>query len=166
MEVEAARRAKVLRVGVLGAGPKHQRSDLIANQARAFSGFGVPHAQIALLCGISSEVLVKYYRDALDEGEAQAHAAVARSLYQQAVSGNSFKATAFYLRCKVGWSERERLVPPGLPPDAGLMSVEQREAVLATLRARLRHEERAKLIEGEVSAAAVVVGRVVDVVAD
>ena len=56
---------------------------------------------------ISADTLTKYYRKELDDGRIDANAAIARSLFDTARSGN-LTAQMFWLKTRAGWKETDR----------------------------------------------------------
>jgi hypothetical protein len=73
----------------------------------AHAMYGVPHAQIALLLGISEDSLRKYLGHELALGKARATTAVLGALYRTA-SGKGRQALAaqiFWAKAQAGWRE-------------------------------------------------------------
>jgi hypothetical protein len=61
------------------------------------------------LLGISDTTLRKWYKADLDTGRAAAHAAVASTLYDKAISGDN-ACLIFYARTQLKWAEAPREV--------------------------------------------------------
>ena len=74
--------------------------------ARAMAGFGLPHADIAVLLDISVATLLQYFQDDLDRGVAEGNAKVAQSLFHMATVEKSVAAAIFWLKARAGWSEK------------------------------------------------------------
>jgi hypothetical protein len=66
----------------------------------------VPHEDIALRLKISSDTLVKYYQEELDEGRIDANSAIAGTLFNQAKKGNT-AAAIFWLKTRARWKETQ-----------------------------------------------------------
>jgi hypothetical protein len=80
----------------------------------AMAGFGIPHDDIAKIIShprskhpIDPTTLRKYFRRELDTGHVKANAKVAKSLYEQATSGN-VTAAIWWTKCRMGWKETVR----------------------------------------------------------
>ena len=73
------------------------------------SGLGLPHESIGHLIGISDTTLRKWYKADLDSGRASAHAQVASTLYDKAISGDN-ACLIFYARTQLKWAEAPREV--------------------------------------------------------
>lgn len=84
--------------------PRHQPSDQQRAEAKAYAAVGVPHHDIALLLGITTKTLLKYYRHELDVGKAKANAQIGRCLFQQAIQGNT-AAAIYWTKTQMGWRE-------------------------------------------------------------
>ena len=67
---------------------------------------GVPRHDIAALIGIDTKTMLKYYQKELTFGKARANAAVGKTLYKMAVSGEDIAATIFWAKSQMGMSER------------------------------------------------------------
>lgn len=66
---------------------------------------GVPRDQIAMVIGVSEPTLRKYCAGLMDRAAVTATANVAKSLYNQAMRGNT-AAMIFWLKARAKWSER------------------------------------------------------------
>ena len=86
--------------------PPHKPNAKSKQLAQSLSGLGIPQTDIAILVGVNKLTLLKYYRDELDKGMAEANAKVATCLFQQATSGNSVAAAIFWSKARLGWSEK------------------------------------------------------------
>jgi hypothetical protein len=86
--------------------PPHEPTQETKDTARRLSALGVPYEDIALRLKISSDTLVKYYQDELDEGRIDANSAIAGTLFNQAKKGNT-AAAIFWLKTRAGWKETQ-----------------------------------------------------------
>ena len=80
--------------------PTQENKDTV----KRLSALGCPHEDIAIRLKISSDTLVKYYKNELDEGRIDANAAIAGTLFQQAKNGNT-AAAIFWLKTRAKWKE-------------------------------------------------------------
>lgn len=71
----------------------------------ALAAFGMPRDRIAAMIGISEPTLRKHFRDELDNGLDKANAAVAKTLFSMATSGECPAATFFWLKTRAKWRE-------------------------------------------------------------
>ena len=97
--------------------PPYQPTDQARLQVKTLAAVGVRHEDIASKLGISADTLTKYYRQELDDGRIDANAQIAKSLYEQAKSGNT-TAMIFWLKTRAGWKEtqvNEHTGPGGEP---------------------------------------------------
>ncbi len=85
--------------------PAHEPTKASRAEVLALVGFGIQQEDIAKYIGINAKTLRKYYRDELDQGVIKANAAVAKSLYNQAVNGKSTVAAIFWLKTRARWRE-------------------------------------------------------------
>jgi len=100
--------------------PRHEPTHDLRTQIKAYATVGVPHHDIAVLVGLTTKTLLKYYRVELDAGKARGNATVARRLFAQATSGN-LGAMIFWLKAQAGWREvhvQENRYPDGIPEQA------------------------------------------------
>lgn len=98
-------------------GVAHEPTDLTRMQVKTLAAVGVPYEDIALKLKISADTLVKYYKDELTLGRADANADIAKTLYQQAKAGNT-AAMIFWLKTRARWKEvhqHEHTGPDGAP---------------------------------------------------
>lgn len=83
-------------------------------KVKAAAGFGLTHERIAQLMGLSEKTLRRRYRAELDSGMATAHFNVAKTTYEQAVSGKNPTMTIWYEKTRMGMRETMQLAtPPG-----------------------------------------------------
>jgi hypothetical protein len=90
----------------MAQGKKHDPKQQDRDTARRLSALGVPHEDIALRLKISSDTLVKYYQEELDEGRIDANSAIAGTLFNQAKKGNT-AAAIFWLKTRARWKETQ-----------------------------------------------------------
>jgi len=90
----------------MAQGKKHEPTQQDRDTARRLSALGVPHEDIALRLKISSDTLVKYYQEELDEGRIDANSAIAGTLFNQAKKGNTV-AAIFWLKTRARWKETQ-----------------------------------------------------------
>lgn len=86
--------------------PSHKPTQSDKDTVKRLSALGCPHEDIAIRLKISSDTLVKYYKDELDEGRIDANAAIAGTLFQQAKNGNT-AAAIFWLKTRAKWKETQ-----------------------------------------------------------
>ena len=87
------------------ARPSHQPSDKSRQEVESLSAVGLPHPEIASIIGVSHNTLTKHYRRELALGHSKANAQVAKTLFKQAVGGNTV-ACIFWLKARAGWRDR------------------------------------------------------------
>ena len=85
--------------------PKHEVNEETRRQVEMLSGIGVPVEQIAIVAGIDSKTLRRYYREALDSGQAKATSKIAKRLFDIATGDSKEALTAciFWLKCRAQW---------------------------------------------------------------
>jgi len=86
--------------------PAHQPTDENRRLIRTLSGIGVPQKMMAVQIGIDEKTLRKYYEDDIDVGQSKATSAIAKRLYDIAMSDSKEALTAciFWLKCRARWS--------------------------------------------------------------
>ena len=87
-----------------GGNPPHKPDQKSRDVVENASGIGLPHEQIAILVGIDDKTLRLHYRKELDEGKAKAHMAVAGTLFDKAMSGDT-SAMIWWSKTQLKWSE-------------------------------------------------------------
>jgi hypothetical protein len=90
----------------MAQGKLHKPTQSDRDTVKRLSALGVPHEDIATRLKISSDTLVKYYKDELDEGRIDANAAIAGTLFNQAKKGNT-AAAIFWLKTRARWKETQ-----------------------------------------------------------
>jgi len=91
-------------------------------QVAAFAGMGMRHDDIGTYYDITAKTLRKHYRRELDVGTIKANMSIAKSLFNQAIGGNT-SAAIFWLKARAGWREKE------------VEEVEDKEMVITVRRA-------------------------------
>lgn len=86
--------------------PPHEATEENKVKVKTLAAVGTRFEDIAKKLGISENTLTKYYRRELDDGRIDANAAIAKSLYDQAKSGNT-SAQIFWLKTRAGWKETQ-----------------------------------------------------------
>ena len=108
--------------------PPFQPTEAQRKIARTLAGYGVPQDDIALIIGVDLNTLRKHLANELALGMAEANAAVAQSLFKQAIAGNT-AAMIFWAKARMGWRETTyvdatlRSTPAGLASDADLIAI-------------------------------------------
>lgn len=82
---------------------KHVPTNIGSELVVSLAGLGVPQAEIAARIGIDPKTLRQHYRAELDAGVSRANEAVARALFQKAISGDT-TSMIFWLKTRAGWS--------------------------------------------------------------
>ena len=90
----------------MAQGKEHIPTDETRKLARTLSAVGITYEDIAAKINISSDTLVKYYKQELDDGRVDANATVAKGLFEQAKNGN-VAASIFWLKTRAGWKETQ-----------------------------------------------------------
>lgn len=73
---------------------------------RRLAALGVTYEDIASRLRISSDTLVKYFKDTLEDARIDANSAVAGTLFTHAQQGN-MTAAIFWLKTRAGWKETQ-----------------------------------------------------------
>ena len=91
----------------MSQGKQHEPNEKDRKAVETMASYGIPHADIARVIGISWPTMSKWYRDELDTGATKANSMVAQSLYQKAMgNGNgAVAACIFWLKVRAGWVE-------------------------------------------------------------
>lgn len=84
----------------------HKPTDENRRLIRNLAGIGVPIKMISDQIGISEVTLRKHYDAEIDIGQAKATTAIAKRLYDIAMSDSkeSLSACIFWLKCRARWS--------------------------------------------------------------
>lgn len=89
---------------------------------RALAKYGVRQHDIAVQIGVTTGTLVKYYREDLDAGMAEAAEGLAKTAYQMAMDGD-VRMMIFLLKTRLGYRETTRIECSG--PDGEPIKTEQ-----------------------------------------
>lgn len=73
---------------------------------RRLAALGVTYEDIASRLRISSDTLVKYYKETLEDARIDANSTIAGTLFTQAKRGN-MTAAIFWLKTRAGWKETQ-----------------------------------------------------------
>lgn len=94
--------------------PAFEPTDSERKKVEAFSGYGLPIDQIAVLVrdGIAVETLTKYFERELVSGKAKANSQVGRTLFQKATSGDT-TAMIWWTKTQMKWSETQKVEHTG-----------------------------------------------------
>lgn len=115
-------------------GKTHVPTDEDRQKVKAASGFGLPHDRIAQLMNLSEKTLRRRYRAELNDGRATAHFNVAKTTYEQAVSGKNPTMTIWYEKTRMGMRETMQVATP---PGEALVSAVGEPELLGAYFARL-----------------------------
>lgn len=86
---------------------RFQPSEDQRRTAEAMTAYGIPQTDIARVIGIDPKTLRKHFREELDTGAVKANAAVAKTAFEMALSGEKPTMTMFWLRHRAGWKESQ-----------------------------------------------------------
>lgn len=89
-----------------GGRPAHEVTKDNVALVRRLAALGVTYEDIASRLRISSDTLVKYYKETLEDARIDANASVAGTLFTQAKRGN-MTAAIFWLKTRAGWKETQ-----------------------------------------------------------
>lgn len=95
-------------------------TDELRAKVRQLSTFGVSQDDVAKIVECSPKTLRKHFRRELDRGAAEANAAIAGYLFQNAKAGN-VAAQIFWLKTRARWKpapDSEEIEAPAGPSDA------------------------------------------------
>jgi hypothetical protein len=87
-----------------GGRPPFEPDDTQRRDVTTLAACGTRFALIAKHVGIDAKTLRRYFRAELNAGRQDANALIARSLFDQAMSGNTV-ASIFWLKTRAGWRE-------------------------------------------------------------
>lgn len=93
-----------------GSGRKaFEPTDAEKKQVEAFSGYGLPIEQIAVLIrdGIDTDTLRKHFATELQSGKAKANAQVGKTLFQKAMGGDT-TAMIWWSKTQMRWAETQK----------------------------------------------------------
>jgi hypothetical protein len=86
--------------------PPYEPTDADREVAKRLSALGTTYEDIAKKLKISSDTLVKYYSEELEDGRIDANASIAGTLFSQAKKGNT-AAAIFWLKTRARWKETQ-----------------------------------------------------------
>ena len=89
--------------------PPHKPTEKSRAEVLALASYGTNQNDISAYLGIQKDTLEKYYRPELTTASTRANAAVARSLYRQAVENQNVTAMIFWLKTRARWRETNHL---------------------------------------------------------
>ncbi len=92
--------------------PMHERTEKNAAVVEAMSGYGMPHAQIALQIGVCEGTLRKHYADELARGVPKANSQIAQAMFKEAIKGNA-ALLIWWSKTRMGWKETTALEVTG-----------------------------------------------------
>lgn len=87
---------------------KHKPTSKQKAKVKEATGFGITQDLIASLIGIDEKTLRKYYRDELDLGKAEAHFAVAGTLFDKCITDKDTTSLIWWTKTQMGWSENKQ----------------------------------------------------------
>ena len=87
---------------------RHEPTEETRTRVESLAAAGIRNEDIALYLGITRPTLDKYYKEELRIGNIKANAAVAQTLYKQAMDGNT-TAAIFWLKTRAGWRETQKV---------------------------------------------------------
>ena len=99
-------KAKSENTGKKGGMPPHKPTEITLKRARLLAGYRVPKEQIALIIGVNTDTLEKYYGDEMRKGIANTNRRVVKALLQNALNGDT-TAQIWWTKAQLGWSERK-----------------------------------------------------------
>lgn len=126
--------------------PRHEPTAETHATVKALAAYGIPRPEIGRRIGINQDTLLKYYRDDLDLGAVEAHAAVGqylftlasgRALASGATHADCGRAAMFWAKTRMGWRETNNLEHSGVNggPIEIVRKIQRDAAVKAALRA-------------------------------
>lgn len=99
-------KAKSENTGKKGGMPPHKPTETTLKRARLLAGYRVPKGQIALIIGVNTDTLEKYYGDEMMKGVANTNRRVVKALLQNALKGDT-TAQIWWTKAQLGWSEKK-----------------------------------------------------------
>jgi hypothetical protein len=83
----------------------HEPTEVTRKTVKAMTGYGIPQDDIALVLGINSRTMRKYYKAEIKVAAPEANAQVVQSLFKTAVGGN-VTAQIWWTKTRMGWREK------------------------------------------------------------
>jgi hypothetical protein len=99
-------KAKSENTGKKGGMPPHKPTEITLKRARLLAGYRVPKEQIALIIGVNTDTLEKYYGDEMRKGVANTNRRVVKALLKNALDGDT-TAQIWWTKAQLGWSEKK-----------------------------------------------------------
>ena len=98
------------------------------------SGMGITQENIATLIGISVDTLAKYYDHELKNGKADAHLAIAKTLYHKAVHDKDTASLIWWTKSQLRWSEtvKNEVIASVATVSADKLSDDQLASIIAS----------------------------------
>lgn len=103
-------------------------TDKDRGMVEAMTGCGVSAEDIGKVLGVSGRTVERKFKNELATGHIKANARVAKSLFDQAVTGN-MTAAIFWLKARAGWRDVQRTEVVG--DNGGPIQVETAREILA-----------------------------------
>jgi len=103
-----------------------KKKDISAEQTKqveTLAGFGLKDDQIANVVGLAEATLQRRCREQLKRGRSRASAAVAQTAYRLATSGTCPAMTMFWMKCRAGWREADKMDVRVGPPAQGAVTL-------------------------------------------
>jgi len=88
---------------------KHIVTSETREAVKAMSAFGLTQEQMATYYDISHDTLHRHYSDELRTSLVDANLLVANKLFRQATDNENVTAMIFWLKCRAGWKEPEKI---------------------------------------------------------
>ena len=89
-----------------GKGIPYHPTDEQRQWVKTMVATGAEHGMIAHMLGISHDTVQRHYGEELKTGAAEANAAIASRLFEDARAGNTV-AQIFWLKCRAGWRDKD-----------------------------------------------------------
>jgi hypothetical protein len=112
-----------------GGRRKYEPSDKELRIVEAMASCGMPQEAISRALGIDGKTLRKHFRRELDCSADRADAQVGATLYKLATSGRCPAASIFWMKCRRGWRETNRVEHSG-PGGRELVPIEAARVLL------------------------------------
>ena len=99
-------------------GKKKEFTPEQVDQIEVMVGYGLTYEQIAAIFRMSRRTLLYRIKEnedlaeAIDRGRARAALKVTKTAYEMAVSGECYQMTMFWLKCRQGWRQTDRVTKP------------------------------------------------------
>ncbi len=135
-----------MRRNELEKSPGFQGSEFQAKQIGEMLALGLGAPQISKILKISEKVLQFYYAHEFETAEALVNAKVAKVALDFALNGRNPEMTAFWLKTRAGWSEKQKIELTG--ENGGPVEVAMvRQSLMKTVDAYENGVEDAEMVE-------------------